>query len=263
MNRASELFSTVQNFTRQAIEGSHYVLRGLSLATQPGVRVYLVAPLICNTLVFVGLGLLALAVSGQWMDAWLTWIPEQLSIFTSLVKIFLIGFWLLVYGVSYVVFGNLAAAPFNSLLSEKVETYLTGKPPAEFSLVRLPAIIVRTVKREIRKLTYFFLRATAVALLCLVLSLIPVLSFLAPVIAFIWGCWWLAMEYIDYPLDNRAAPFSVLPETLKTQPGVAFGFAAPVMLASVVPVLNILAMPVAVTGGTALWIERLETNDSV
>jgi CysZ protein len=41
---------------------------------------------------------------------------------------------------------------------------------------------------------------------------------------------------------------------------LALGFGAGLMLMTLVPVLNFLAMPVGVTGATALWAERLKNQ---
>ena len=43
-------------------------------------------------------------------------------------------------------------------------------------------------------------------------------------------------------------------------PPLALGFGAGLMLMTLVPVLNFLAMPVGVTGATALWVERLKNQ---
>jgi CysZ protein len=44
---------------------------------------------------------------------------------------------------------------------------------------------------------------------------------------------------------------------LKTRRLSTYGFGGGVMLMTVVPVLNFIAMPTAVAGATAWWVERL------
>lgn len=248
----------MSHFVQQTVQGSSFMFKGLRLAWQPGIRPWVLIPLLSNFLVFIAVTIWAWNVASEWLATWLSWIPSWLDFITGLITIFLMGIWLFIYSFIYVMLGNLIAAPFNGLLSEKVEAHLTRRQLPDFSWRKLPPLILRTVKRELQKLLYFLPRALGIGLLCFVLSFVPALNLAVPVIAFLWGSWWLAIQYIDYPLDNRGTPFGQLRRQLRQQSGQGYGFGALALAASMVPVLNIIAMPVAVIGGTALWLEKLE-----
>uniref|UniRef100_UPI002490DB29 EI24 domain-containing protein n=1 Tax=Janibacter hoylei TaxID=364298 RepID=UPI002490DB29 len=77
------------------------------------------------------------------------------------------------------------------------------------------------------------------------------------VLTAVWGAWCMAIQYVDYPLDNHQRPFYELKTVLRRRKLTSLAFGGTVMLAKMVPILNIFVMPAAVAGGTALWVERL------
>lgn len=67
----------------------------------------------------------------------------------------------------------------------------------------------------------------------------------------------LAIEYADYPMGNHELYFKEELQTLKQHPTQALGFGWLLSLITAIPILNFLAMPVGVAGGTALWVDEL------
>jgi len=100
-------------------------------------------------------------------------------------------------------------------------------------------------------------RIIGVLLLTLTLSFIPVLNLLGPTIAFCWGAWSLALQYLDYPADNHQVSFSQLQEELRRRRLVSLSFGGSVLIASTVPILNLFTMPASVIGATSFWLERM------
>ncbi len=249
-------------FISAAAKGASHFVNAISLITQPGIRPLVVIPLLLNLVLFGVISYFAIQQLEGWMGYWLAWLPdwEWLGFIRTLIWGLFAGIWLFSYSFLFVMLGNLIAAPFNGLLSEKVEAHITGRPLPETPWKELPAIAGRTILRELQKLLYFIPRAIGVALLCLILSFIPGINILVPFIGFAWGAWWLSMQYIDYPVDNRGQSFRILKQGLKQKPGCGYGFGALAVFASTIPVVNILAMPIAVTGGTTLWIKELNTS---
>jgi CysZ protein len=81
----------------------------------------------------------------------------------------------------------------------------------------------------------------------------PLVNLLAPVIAGAWAAWSLSLQYLDYGAEVDQVPFHqllVLGASKRWQ-GMGFGFT--VLVASAIPLLNLLALPAAVIGGTLLW----------
>jgi CysZ protein len=239
--------------------GPGYLFQGLKLLNHPRIRWFVIGPLLINIILFIGLTALAVEQFGTLLS-WLTEkIPEWLSFVAWLFWILFGGFLLLVYGYSFAILGNILASPFYGPLAERVEEVLTGnnRSPTKTGK-QLLALAGRSVKREFIKLGYFLPRIIGVLLLTLTLSFIPVLNLLGPAIAFFWGAWSLALQYLDYPADNNQVGFAQLREELRNRRLVSLSFGGSVLIATTIPILNLFAMPTSVIGATSFWLERME-----
>lgn len=68
--------------------------------------------------------------------------------------------------------------------------------------------------------------------------------------------WLHWLESLDYPFDNNNVSFSRLRTQLRKTPVLSLSFGRTVALCSMIPLLNLLVMPAAVCGATALWCAR-------
>ncbi len=232
-------------------KGISYVFKGLSLITQKGIRPFVLVPLLINTVLFSGGIWLASSQADRWMQSllpsWLGWL-EWLLWPVFVVVIFFAVF----YGFSII--ANLLAAPFNAILAEQVEKRLNGLPVADFQGYKaLPALVVRTFRSEASKLWYMGKWLLAL----LILTLIPGLQVVSPVAWTLFGAWMLAIEYADYPMGNHDLFFKDELKALKRHRSHALGFGWALSLLTAIPVVNFIAMPIGVAGGTALWVDRL------
>ena len=236
---------------REFLAGPGYVMEGFRLILRPGVRLYVFVPLSINALLFASaivfgagwVGELSRQLSAQWAWAdWIVWLLWPLFI----IVVLLIGFFF------FSVLANLLGAPFNGFLAEAVERSLTGTAPPGSGL-SLPAEIFEALRTEARKLLYFAWRALPL----LVLIFIPLLNLAAPFLWAVLGAWMMAIEYLEYPMNNHGRLFPEVRAALRERRGLALGFGAAVLLLTLVPVVNFIAMPVAVAGGTKLWVDRL------
>ncbi len=231
--------------------GAAYATRGLRLILSPGLRRFVWVPLGVNVLVFSLLIWLGVSQFEALLD-WLLPTTSWLAYLRWLVwPLFVVALVLVVF-YSFTLIANLMAAPFNSLLAERVEFLLTGQIPggAFDSLWRQ---ILPSLASELRKATYMLLRALPL----LLLFLIPGVNLLAPFLWLLLGAWFLAIEYADYPMGNHAMHFDEQHRRLKAARPAALGFGLGVSLLMVVPGLSFLAMPAAVAGATAWWCEGL------
>jgi CysZ protein len=230
--------------------GFHYLLQGLRLLRQPGLRRYVVVPLLVSTLCFAG----ALYGLTFWLDSllnsWLGKLPSWLDWLQYLLwPLFAFAAVLIVfYGFSLLT--NLVAAPFNGMLAEAVEKHLTGQPIETGGWRALARDFVPSLASELRKLLYFALRAVPLGLL----FLIPAVNVAAPVLWGLFSAWMLAIEYFDYPLANHGLLFGKQRSLLRQRRLLAYGFGGSTLLLTMIPLLNFLAMPAAVAGATALWV---------
>lgn len=236
------------------VSGPGYLLQGVRLIARPGLRRFVVVPLLVNVLVFAG------AIWGgvnwfggfiAWMEAkvpswlqWLEWLLWPLFVLTLLVLVF--------YGFGLV--ANLIAAPFNALLAEKVELHLTGQSLNEGGgLAKAMRELVPTLIDEVGKVLYSLLWAIPF----LILFLIPGVNLAAPVLWFLYTAWMLALQYVDYPMGNHGYKFRAMRSGLRRRRLMGLGFGAATAGMTLVPVLNFIVMPSAVAGATALWVKEL------
>ncbi|MFP4130080.1 MAG: sulfate transporter CysZ [Halorhodospira sp.] len=241
---------------RNPLAGLRYFLRGFRLVLVPGVKRYVVAPLLINVVLFAGaliagaMGVQQLAAWLQatvpgWLD-WLAWLLWPLYIVAGLLVVF--------YTASLV--ANLVAAPFMEPLAAAVERHLRGTPPPQESAAPLRALagVPAAVGTELYKLAYFITRALPL----LVLSAIPGANAVAPLLWLLFGAWMLAREYLEPPLANRGLGFRQQGAALRGYRLPALGFGAAATVTNTIPVLNFLILPVAVAGGTALVVEGMD-----
>ena len=91
----------------------------------------------------------------------------------------------------------------------------------------------------------------------LLITIIPGLNLIAPLAWLIYGAWMYSLQYTDYPMGNHNLFMKEELVILRKNRGNALGFGLATTLITIVPVLNFLAMPVAVSGATALWVKKL------
>jgi len=241
------------------VKGFGYLLQGAKLLTHPGLRLFVLLPLLVNIIMFaLGLGLLISFVGG-WMGIVVAWLPEWMSGITSFLWFLFALFFGMAVFFGFNLIANFIAAPFNGLLAEKVQLHLTGQELGEASFGAIVASIPRSIGREISKLTYYLPRV----LLLLVLTLIPGINVIAPWLWILFGAWMMSIQYIDYPMDNNGVNFQKMKRSLSEQRLLHLGFGGGVSLLLMIPLVNFFVMPVAVAGATALYVSEHEPLDIV
>ena len=249
------------------VQGLRYLIAGFGLIRQPGLRRFALMPLAINVAVFAGLGWLvsdALAAyldSLSWLnatpDTWYGWLIDKLRI---LIWIFAISAMLVFMGYTFTLLANLIAAPFNSLLAEKVERHLRGEPTSQASdsVWQVVKTMPKVMGAELGKLLYLALWMIPI----LLLYLIPGLNLAAPLIAFLFSAWMLSLEYVDYPMGNHNYYFRQIRTTMRQHRQLGLGFGSAATVLTMIPLVNLIAMPVAVAGATQLWVQSLHPSSS-
>ncbi|PLY15570.1 MAG: sulfate transporter CysZ [Sedimenticola sp.] len=233
--------------------GFGYLLKGMGMLLSPGLKRYLLVPILINILIFSLAGWLGYTQFNDLLD-WLLPQESWLSYFRWVLwPLFAITI-LLVTFYTFTAVANLLAAPFNSLLAERVEFQVSGTKPPK-SNEKIMAVILPAILSELRKLCYFLIRAIPL----LVLFVIPGLNLLAPLLWVLFSAWFLALEYADYPMGNHRMTFPQQHKSIKKLRMTALGFGGGVTLLTLIPIINFIAMPSAVIGATLFWIEQKET----
>ena len=229
----------------------HYFFQGATLIGTKGLKRFVLIPLLINLLLFslafyVLLQQVAAIVAAvqAYLPSWLHWL-EYLLIPLGVMS--------LVIGLAYsfTMMANFIAAPFNGLLSEKVEAHLTGKPLPEVGLSGFFRDVPRMLMREWQKLRYALPRAIILFILFLFLPVI------GPVLWFLFTSWLMAIQYLDYPFDNHKIDFDTMRGQLRGQPASSYSFGIMVNIGCMIPLFNLFVMPIAVCGATAMWVDKL------
>lgn len=238
----------------QLTKGMEYFFSGFSLITQKGLKRFVLIPLLINLTLFGG-SLFYLygwftegfayitSLLPEWLS-WLEWLMWPLAIMVVLFS----------YTMVFTVITNFIAAPFNGLLSEKVELYLTGQRVNDDGLMDTLKDVPRMLGREWTKLCYYLPRAIGFFIL---LWILPVIG---QILWVLFSCWMYAVQYKDYPFDNHKIGFNEMKDDLKQKQTLSYGFGFSVMLLTAIPFINLIVMPVAVCGATKLWVENYRSR---
>jgi len=236
------------------VGGIGYLFEGAKLLRHPSLRLFVLIPLTVNILIFGSLIGLGLSYLSSLMDSWMSAVPEWLS-FIQWILWPLVGITLsLITGYLFTAVALIIASPFNGLLAEKAEELITGKEvPAMEGLGTALMMVPRGILRELAKLLYYLPMAAFV----LVVTFIPVLNAVAPVLWFLLGAWMMSIQFVDYPMDNHQLSFADVKEAVRRRRLSSMGFGGAVALCTGIPLVNFFVVPAAVVGATLLWSKEL------
>lgn len=235
--------------------GLGYLGEGFHLIRQPGLRLFVVIPLVINTVLF---GLLFYFMGGLFdnlIATAMSWLPDWpwLQALDWLFWILYGAVILLMLAFGFVIVANLIGSPFYGYLAELTEKHLTGQEVSpDDSWATILKDTPRALWREVQKIVYYLPRAIGL----LIIGLIPVVNLAAAVLWFVFNSWMMALQYVDYPAGNHKVSFKALRRLLGRAQLSALGFGLPVALAAMVPVLNLVVVPAAVCGATAYWVRE-------
>ena len=152
-------------------------------------------------------------------------------------------------------FSHIIAAPFNGYLSLSVKRHMTADSPSNDSDQGRSLIleVLDNLHSEMAKFSYFMIRSIPL----LVPFWIPVIQLVAPVIWLLFITWMTSLAYLEYPMANEGMSFAKMRGYLSTYRRIVFGFGLGTLLLMMLPIVNFIAMPLAVTGATKLYLERL------
>ncbi|MFW5450416.1 MAG: sulfate transporter CysZ [Methylophagaceae bacterium] len=237
-------------------KGARYLLKGFGLIHQKGIRKFAYIPMAINTLLFSFAIWLGVTKFDQWINNMMpTWLPEWLLawIMWILWPLFT-GLLMLVVFFSFSIIANLLAAPFNGVLAEAVERKLSGQSPPVLSWSEILKDAPWLLLNEIRKISYFLVWMIPL----FILSWVPVINIIAPILWIAFSSWILALDYHDYPMGNHQLKFPQQRSILRQNRGLAVGFGLATLAATMIPFVNFLVIPAAVAGATALYLENLK-----
>ncbi len=235
--------------------GTGYLARGFALIRRPGLRRYVVFPLLINILLFFGLVYFGYTQYSGLVDWIMPNLPDFLSFLSWLLWLVFAPLVIVIVFFTFTPVANIIAAPFNAIMAEKLEEMLTGEDIN--SGVGLMTIIKDSILSQLGKLVYIAIWSLGL----LLVTLIPLVNFISPVLWVVFGSWLLTLEYMDYPMGNHDLPFRQQKERMKKHRGLALGFGGGIMVMTSIPIINFIVLPVATAGATAMWVDRIRLSE--
>lgn len=229
-----------------------YLIQGYHLIFQAGVKKFVILPLIANIVVMSLLIAWFFSKLSVFVDMAMQYIPDWLQWLSYLLSALLLITLSILFCYFFSAITNIIAAPFNGLLAEHVEAHLTGEPASDSSVIDIIKDIPRIMKRELQKIIYYL----AWAIPLFILYWIPVIGqTVVPVAWFIFTAWMINIQYADYAFDNHKVGFEEMKLTLRKDAAGNCLFGAIISLFTMIPILNLVIMPIAVCGATAKWVD--------
>ena len=225
-----------------AATGPALIRAGLKRLWDPSLRWLVLVPLMINLAVYAAV----IPVAGQWLSGWLYslmgTVPDWLQAAVWLIWLLFAVMVLVLTAFTFNLLANLLGSPFYGLIAERVLAQERGVS-ADLATVSTGQVAWQSFLRQLQLLRYLLPRSLGIALLTPIVSFIPVVNLLAPVIAGLWAAWSLALQYLDYPADSDQVSFATLRQHLGANrwQSLSFGFSA--LLASSVPIVNLLLLP--------------------
>ena len=194
--------------------GIWYFSQGWKLVSLPGIRRFVILPLLINIILMGGAFWWLFTKLESWIPSLMSYVPDWLQWLNYLLWPVAVISVLLVFGYFFSTIANWIAAPFNGLLAEQLEARLTGATPPDTGILGIMKDLPRIMKREWQKFAWYLPRAVVL----LILYFVPGIGqTVAPVLWFLFSAWMLAIQYCDYPFDNHKVPFKEMRTALRSQ----------------------------------------------
>ena len=233
-----------------AQSGAGYFFKGFELIKLKGLRRFVFIPLIVNLLFFGFAFYFMFLKLDVYMAELQQWLPESLAWLTSALWPIALLFLLVTFSFIFSSVANWIAAPFNGLLAEKVENLLSGEEQTTGSALDIIKDVPRTLSREWCKFKYYLPRALGFFILYWLLPII------GQIMWFLFLAWMMAVQYKDYAFDNHKINFNEMKSALKQHKSLSYSFGITTAIFSMIPIINLVVMPVAICGATALYVDH-------
>lgn len=240
---------------KQFFQGAEFAIDGFKDIRRAKLLPYIIIPVAINVVVFTLAIYWLWGLFDVWIDQVMNYLPSWLEWLDVLLWPMVVALLVLMVFFGFTVVANFIAAPFNGFLAEKLEEDLRGGGinAGKKSLVDHLANFSSMLINELKKLVY----QIAWMIPLIIISLIPVVNLIAPLLWAIYGAWMLAIQYADYPMGNHDYFFKDERKVLGSNRSLSLGFGGMMSLITIIPVVNFIAVPVGVCGATRMWVSQL------
>jgi CysZ protein len=238
------------------------MLEGLQILWRRDIRWLVIIPLLINIVLFAS----ATGFAANWLQNWITTIttsvPDWLQWLAWIIWFLFSILALAIYAFTFTILANLIGSPFYGVIAQRVIAAEVGDNQSNVSNESgLLSGAWNSLARELQLIGYFLPRTVVVGIVTLLLSVIPALNLLAPILAASWAAWCLCLQYLDYAADSENTTFADLRNKVSASRLSSMGFGFTAMIASAVPLLNLLMLPASVVAGSLLWCRQHRNID--
>jgi len=236
-------------------EGAGLVREAFGLIRRRDILPWVIAPITLNIVIYSAMVWFAVSRVNPLINQMVEMLPNWLAFLEWFAWVASVILLLIVTAYTFTFVANLIGSPLNSVLAEKVLIAEGGKPVSNSGALGLIAAIPVSLAREGAKLAYILPRLLVV----LVISFIPPFNLVSPIIWFVFGAWSLALEYTDYGAEATGHRFPAVRARAASNRTGWLGLGALGMVVTMIPVINLVAMPAMVCAGTLLWVRSQPT----
>ncbi|KIC90623.1 EI24 domain-containing protein [Flavihumibacter sp. ZG627] len=188
-----------------------------------------------------------------------TWLQEQKNPFLNflfvmgniMVRLLLIFFYFSFFKFAFLIIGS----PLFAYLSEKTESILEGRD-FPFSLPQLMKDIIRGIRLALRNLLW----QTVYTISILILSFIPVLGWVSPMLSLFTECYYYGFSMMDYSCERRKMSPQESVRFISDHKGLAIGNGLMFYLMHAVPILGWILAPTYAVVAATLSLRQLENK---
>ena len=236
-------------------ESVNLLTDGLKIALSKECRLYVIVPIIFNFLLLTSVGLyLYFNLTSFVNEATNGLLPDWLSFLAPIVEPLLACLLAaLIIFLSFYFFSTLAtliASPFYGLLADRVEKLLNNTQSEDLGFKGIIKDSPRIIKRELKKQLFFWPRA----LLCCLISIIPLVNAVSPLCWFLLSAWMSCLQYTDYAYDNHKISFMTMRQDLAANKLATVFLGGFIAIGMMIPIINLLLPPAAVCAGTKYYL---------
>jgi len=146
-------------------------------------------------------------------------------------------------------------SPVFAYLSEKTECIIQGKE-FPFSLAQLMKDIVRGIRIALRNMSW----QTVYMLALLIVSLIPIIGWVTPLVVLFIDCYYMGFSMLDYSSERNNLEVSASIQLISQHRGLAIGNGMVFYILHIVPVIGWLFAPSYAVIAATLSLHRAKEN---
>jgi CysZ protein len=240
---------------RDLLRGINALRRGFALLVSDGeLRRLALLPFLLNVFLFaICLPLAAWKLAG-WAGSLLPGDGAMHGLLAGLLELVVAAAILLGGLFLFSVIGSVIATPFSAKLAGAIERRFIARNGGEGLLpLRRSAGAIGSAGSAVGRLVVFLLFYPPI----LALQLIPVAGVvLFTICSFLYGTFVLSYDFSDPAMERHLDTFGQKRRYLLARKGLYLGFGGASFLLMLIPVANLLLLPICIAGGTLLYLEE-------